>query len=62
MKTVERYRTFEQLKSAEKAASDTKASLKKHADFEMLVNRIYVAKTGKSIASKAAILNNNDNQ
>ncbi|AHF17341.1 hypothetical protein [Niabella soli] len=57
MKTVEKYTTFEQLKAAEKAASDTKASLKKHASFEMLVNKIYIAKTGKSMASKAATLN-----
>ncbi|MGC4233203.1 MAG: hypothetical protein QM594_09510 [Niabella sp.] len=57
MKTVEKYTTFEQLKAAEKSASDTKASLKKHASFEMLVNKIYIAKTGKSIASKAATLN-----
>jgi len=57
MKTIERYKTFEQLKSAEKSASDTKASLKKHASFEILVNKIYTAKTGKSIASKAAISN-----
>lgn len=57
MKTVEKYKTFDELKAAEKAASDTKASLKKHASFEMLVNKIYTAKTGKSIASKAATLN-----
>lgn len=55
MKTITKYKSFEELNSAEKAATDVKSSLKKHASYEVLISKIYAAKTTKQTTIKPAI-------
>lgn len=55
MKTITKYKSFEELNSAEKAATDVKSSLKKHARYEVLISKIYAAKTTNQITTKSAI-------
>lgn len=57
MKTITKYKSFEELNSAEKAATDVKVSLKKHASYEALMSKIYSARTTKHTTTKPATLN-----
>lgn len=57
MKTITKYKSFEELNSAEKAATNVDASLKKHASYESIINKVYSAKTAKQTTQKPATLN-----
>lgn len=57
MRKIEKYRTFEELNLAEKPASDIKQSLKKHANYEALLQKIYQAKSDNGSNLKHARMN-----
>ncbi len=48
MKTIQKYVSFEDMKSAEKKISDDKAQLKKHTDFQKVIMEIYSVKAKKT--------------
>lgn len=44
IKTVQKFSSFEELKSMDKKVTDYKSRVKKHNDFERVVREIYCAK------------------
>jgi len=49
MKTLKKYSTFEDLKSREQVTLDFKVRLKKHNDFERIINTIYSLKNNNKL-------------
>jgi len=54
MKSVVKYSTFEDLKSAESKPKNAKASLKRHNEFKKFIETLRVCKIVKAPSSKSA--------